>query len=100
MIVNTLVAGLKPETAVLRCVYSGAEHEIAAACFVPVTSREGEDALYHALKVEQRLDPLCHDVLGRKSNVTSFHRQVREARQGPQPLRHLLQRVEGQVKCL
>ena len=50
VIVNTLVAGLKPETAVLRCVYSGAEHEIAAACFVPVTSREGEDALYHALK--------------------------------------------------
>ena len=50
VIVNTLVVGLGPGTAVLRCVYSGAEREIAAECFVPVTSREPEDQLYHALK--------------------------------------------------
>jgi dimethylamine/trimethylamine dehydrogenase len=50
VIVNTLVSGLKPGAAVLRCVYSGAEGEIAADCFVPVTSRDGDDALYHALK--------------------------------------------------
>jgi dimethylamine/trimethylamine dehydrogenase len=48
--VNTQVAGLRPGTAVLRCVYSGAERETAAVCFVPVTSRDGDDALYHALK--------------------------------------------------
>ncbi len=50
VIVNTLVSGLKPGAAVLRCVFSGAEREIAAECFVPVTSRDGDDALYHALK--------------------------------------------------
>jgi dimethylamine/trimethylamine dehydrogenase len=50
VIVNTLVSGLKPGAAVLRCVYSGAERDIAADCFVPVTSRDGDDALYHALK--------------------------------------------------
>ncbi len=50
VVVNTRVAGLTPGTAVLRCVYSGAAREIAAAWFVPVTSRDGEDALYHALK--------------------------------------------------
>jgi dimethylamine/trimethylamine dehydrogenase len=50
VIVNTLVAGLQPGTAILRCVYSGAEREIAAESFLPVTSREGDDGLYHALK--------------------------------------------------
>ena len=50
VIVNAMVSGLRPGTAVLSCVYSGAEREIAAGCFVPVTSRDGEDALYHALK--------------------------------------------------
>jgi dimethylamine/trimethylamine dehydrogenase len=50
VIVNSLVSALKPGSAVLRCVYSGAEREIAAGCLVPVTSREGEDAVYHALK--------------------------------------------------
>jgi dimethylamine/trimethylamine dehydrogenase len=50
VIVNTLVAGLRPGTAILRCVYSGAEREIAAESFLPVTSREGDDGLYHALK--------------------------------------------------
>jgi dimethylamine/trimethylamine dehydrogenase len=50
VIVNTLVSGLKPGAAVLRCVYSGAERDIVADCFVPVTSRDGDDALYHALK--------------------------------------------------
>ena len=49
-IVNALVSGLTPEAAVVSCAYSGAEREIAADCLVPVTSREGEDALYHALK--------------------------------------------------
>jgi dimethylamine/trimethylamine dehydrogenase len=50
VIVNTLVSGLKPGAAVLRCVYSGAERDIASDCFVPVTSRDGDDALCHALK--------------------------------------------------
>jgi dimethylamine/trimethylamine dehydrogenase len=50
VIVNTLVAGLRPGAALLRCVYSGAEREIAAECFVPVTSREPEDGLYQALQ--------------------------------------------------
>ena len=50
VIVNTLVSGLRPGSAVLRCAYSGSEREIAAERFVPVTSREAEDALYHALK--------------------------------------------------
>ena len=50
VIVNTLVAGLKPGAAVLRCVFSGAERDIAADCFLPVTSRDGDDALFHALK--------------------------------------------------
>ena len=50
VIVNTLVAGLKPGAAVLRCVFSGAERDRAADCFLPVTSRDGDDALFHALK--------------------------------------------------
>ncbi|MFN4143919.1 FAD-dependent oxidoreductase [Aestuariivirga sp.] len=50
VIVNTLVAGLRPGAAVLRCAYSGREQEIAAESFIPVTSREGDDGLYHALK--------------------------------------------------
>lgn len=50
VVVNTLVAGLKPGSAILRCVFSGTETEIAAHCLVPVTSREGDDELYHALK--------------------------------------------------
>jgi dimethylamine/trimethylamine dehydrogenase len=50
VIVNTLVTGLKPGGAVLGCVYSGAERDIEAACFVPVTSREPDDALYQDLK--------------------------------------------------
>ena len=49
VIVNAMVSGLRPGTAVLNCVYSGAEREIAAGCFVPITSRDGDDALYHAL---------------------------------------------------
>jgi dimethylamine/trimethylamine dehydrogenase len=50
VIVNTQVSELRPGAAVLRCVYSGAEREIAAESFIPVTSREASDALYHALK--------------------------------------------------
>lgn len=50
VIVNSLVSGLKPGTAVVSCAYSGAAREIAAQCFVPVTSRDGEDGLHHALK--------------------------------------------------
>lgn len=50
VVVNTLVSGLGPGTAVLRCVFSGAEREIAAEHFVPITSRDGEDGLFHALK--------------------------------------------------
>jgi len=50
VIVNSLVSNLRPGGVVLRCVYSGAEREIAAGCFVPITSRDGDDALYHALK--------------------------------------------------
>jgi dimethylamine/trimethylamine dehydrogenase len=50
VIVNTQVSELRPGAAVLRCVYSGAEREIAAESFIPVTSREANDALYHALK--------------------------------------------------
>ncbi len=50
VIVNALVSGLKPGTAVVSCAYSGAAREIAANCIVPITSRDGDDALYHALK--------------------------------------------------
>ena len=50
VVVNTLVSGLSPGAAVLRCVYSGVEREIAAECFVPVTSRDGADALFTAVK--------------------------------------------------
>ncbi|WP_421694250.1 FAD-dependent oxidoreductase [Aestuariivirga sp.] len=50
VIVNTLVSGLTPGAAVLRCVFSGKTREIAAESFIPVTSREGDDALHHALK--------------------------------------------------
>ena len=50
VIVNTLVSGLTPGAAVLRCVFSGKTHEIAAESFIPVTSREGDDALHHALR--------------------------------------------------
>lgn len=51
VIVNTLVTGLNPGVASLRCVFSGKESEISASSFIPVTSREGNDSLYHALKL-------------------------------------------------
>jgi dimethylamine/trimethylamine dehydrogenase len=50
VVVNMLVSALRPGAAVLRCVYSGVEQEIAAECLVPVTSRDGDDALYNDLK--------------------------------------------------
>jgi dimethylamine/trimethylamine dehydrogenase len=50
VIVNSLVSNLTPAGALLCCVFSGAKREIAAECFVPVTSRDGDDALYHDLK--------------------------------------------------
>jgi len=50
VIVNALVSGLRPGVAVVSCAYSGATREIAADRVVPVTSRDGDDALCHALK--------------------------------------------------
>ncbi len=49
IIVNTTVCALGDGTAVLQCVYSGRQRELPCAAFVPVTSREPQDALYHDL---------------------------------------------------
>jgi dimethylamine/trimethylamine dehydrogenase len=50
VIVNTLVSGLGAGTAVLRCVYSGAERQIACGSLVPVTSREPDELLWQQLQ--------------------------------------------------
>jgi dimethylamine/trimethylamine dehydrogenase len=50
IVVNASVAGLAPGAALVRCVYSGKEHEIACGGFVPVTSREPEESLWLALQ--------------------------------------------------
>ncbi|WP_373502827.1 FAD-dependent oxidoreductase [Aestuariivirga sp.] len=48
--VNATVSALRPGVAVIRCAYSGREHEVACGAFVPVTSREPDDSLWQALK--------------------------------------------------
>ncbi len=50
IIVNSMVAGLRDGAAVISCTYSGREHEIACDAFVPVTSREPDEALWQALQ--------------------------------------------------
>ncbi len=50
IIVNSTIAGLAPGVALLRCAYSGKESEIDCWTFVPVTSREPDDALWQALQ--------------------------------------------------
>jgi len=49
VITNSTVSGLGSDSAVVRCVFSGQEREIACAGFVPVTSREPDDALWRSL---------------------------------------------------
>lgn len=53
IITSHKVAGLLPETAVLACAYTGNEIRIDCAGFVPVTSREPDDALWLALQGKQ-----------------------------------------------
>jgi dimethylamine/trimethylamine dehydrogenase len=50
IIVNSMVTGLRDGAAVISCAYSGREHEIACDAFVPVTSREPDEALWQALQ--------------------------------------------------
>ena len=50
IVVNASVAALMPGAALVRCVYSGREHEIACGSFVPVTSREPDESLWLALQ--------------------------------------------------
>jgi dimethylamine/trimethylamine dehydrogenase len=50
IIVSMTVAELAADHAVLRCVYSGARHNVACGGFVPVTSRAPDDELWHALQ--------------------------------------------------
>ncbi len=50
VVVSTLVSELGPDSAQLQCVYSGARRLVPCAGFVPVTSREPEDALWQELQ--------------------------------------------------
>ena len=50
IIVNSSVAALGPDSATVRCVYSGIEQDVACGCFVPVTSREPDETLWLALQ--------------------------------------------------
>jgi dimethylamine/trimethylamine dehydrogenase len=52
IIVSHAVAGLRPGSALLKCVFTGSAREIACGGFVPVTSREPEDALWSALMAD------------------------------------------------
>jgi dimethylamine/trimethylamine dehydrogenase len=44
------VAALGPGTATLACVFTGRRHDVACGGFIPVTSREPQDDLWHALQ--------------------------------------------------
>jgi dimethylamine/trimethylamine dehydrogenase len=50
ILTSVTVAGLLPGGARLSCVFTGRETEIACGGFVPVTSREPQDALWSALE--------------------------------------------------
>ncbi|MCB2159532.1 MAG: hypothetical protein KDD95_14515, partial [Rhodobacteraceae bacterium] len=50
ILTGTVVTGLAPGTADLACAYTGRVFAIPCESFVPVTSREPEDALWRALQ--------------------------------------------------
>lgn len=50
IIVSHSVSALTPEGAELSCVFTGRKRVIPCASFVPVTSREARDGLWHALQ--------------------------------------------------
>ena len=50
IIVNAIVAALMPGEAVVHCAFTGRAQRVACGSFVPVTSREPEDALWQALQ--------------------------------------------------
>ncbi len=47
--VNSTIAALSAGAAVVRCVYSGRERQLACGAFVPVTSRQPDEELWQAL---------------------------------------------------
>jgi dimethylamine/trimethylamine dehydrogenase len=49
IIVNSIVAALAPDEAIIQCAFTGRAQRVACGSFVPVTSREPEDALWQAL---------------------------------------------------
>ncbi len=50
IVTSTVVTGLGDGTAELACAFTGAVTQVACAGFVPVTSREPSDGLWHALR--------------------------------------------------
>ncbi len=50
IIVNAIVAALVPGEAVVHCAYTGRVQRVACGNFVPVTSREPDESLWHALQ--------------------------------------------------
>ncbi len=50
IVTSTVVTGLGDGTAELACAFTGAVTQVACAGFVPVTSREPTDGLWHALR--------------------------------------------------
>ncbi len=48
--VNSMVSGLKPDKAVVACIFSGKQTEIACGGFIPVTSRQPDDSLWQELQ--------------------------------------------------
>ncbi|MEE9581494.1 MAG: FAD-dependent oxidoreductase [Acidimicrobiia bacterium] len=77
---GTSVASIGEETVVLESIYTGQTREVEAATVVMITSREPQDALYHALvdriSIERIGDCLAPGTIA--TAVYSGHRYARE----------------------
>jgi len=52
IVVSHAVEAVRGAQATLSCVFSGKRHDLPCGTFVPVTSREPADALWHDLKLD------------------------------------------------
>jgi dimethylamine/trimethylamine dehydrogenase len=77
---GTCLASLGPASAVLECIYTGAQREVEAVNVVMVTSRSPRDGLYHSLvdriRIQRVGDCLAPGTIA--TAVYSGHRAARE----------------------
>ncbi len=88
VIVNHTISGLSADTADVTCIYSGRTHKIGCGTFIPVTSREPDDALW--LDLQELNLPSLHCIGDARAPgiiaqaVHDGHRIGRELGEGPQ----------------